>query len=99
MGRNLAQTRGLVFSQRILMALLRGGMGREQAYRIVQAISMRAWSTGAALEDEALADASLAEHLSVSQIRECFDLRHAFRNIGVVFERVFGQPAPSLELP
>jgi adenylosuccinate lyase len=93
MERNLAQTRGLVFSQRILMELLWSGLGREVAYRLVQRISMVAWESGAELMPLALADNELRSHLSEAEIERCFDLGHGLRHVDAIFQRVFGRTA------
>jgi adenylosuccinate lyase len=93
MERNLAQTRGLVFSQRILMELLWSGLGREVAYRLVQRISMVAWESGAELMPLALADNELRSHLSEADIDRCFDLGHGLRHVDAIFQRVFGRTA------
>ena len=93
MERNLAQTRGLVFSQRILMELLWSGLGREVAYRLVQRISMVAWESGAELMPLALADNELRSHLSQAEIERCFDLGHGLRHVDAIFQRVFGRTA------
>ena len=93
MERNLAQTRGLVFSQRILMELLWSGLGREVAYRLVQRISMVAWEAGDELMPLALADEELRSHLSQADIERCFDLAHGLRHVDAIFQRVFGRTA------
>ena len=93
MERNLAQTRGLVFSQRILMELLWSGLGREVAYRLVQRISMVAWEAGDELMPLALADEELRSHLSQADIERCFDLGHGLRHVDAIFQRVFGRTA------
>jgi len=93
MERNLAQTRGLVFSQRILMELLWSGLGREVAYRLVQRISMVAWEAGDELMPLALADDELRSHLSQAAIERCFDLGHGLRHVDAIFQRVFGRTA------
>ena len=91
MERNLNQTRGLVFSQRILMELLWSGLGREVAYRLVQRISMAAWEADAELRPLALGDAELRSHLSEEVIERCFDLGHGLRHVDAIFQRVFGR--------
>jgi len=93
MERNLAQTRGLVFSQRILMELLWSGLGREVAYRLVQRISMVAWEAGDELMPLALSDDELRSHLSQAEIERCFDLAHGLRHVDAIFQRVFGRTA------
>ncbi len=90
MKENLERTRGLVFSQSILLALLRAGAGREQAYEWVQRCAMRAWQTGADFQELAGADPDIRKILDPKQIAACFDFGSHLRHIDTVFRRVFG---------
>lgn len=72
MQENLDSTRGLVFSQAALLALVDQGLSRDDAYRIVQEASNRSWSNGSSLRDEILADTSVA--VGVSTLDAAFDL-------------------------
>jgi adenylosuccinate lyase len=75
MRRNLDSTRGLVYSQAVLLALVESGMLRDDAYRIVQGAAQRAWDHGTSLRDEILADSAVT--VPVSAIDAAFDLEHA----------------------
>ena len=77
MRRNLDSTRGLVYSQAVLLALVESGMLRDDAYRIVQGAAQRAWDHGTSLRDEILADSAVT--VPVSAIDAAFDLEHAVR--------------------
>ncbi|PYT09715.1 MAG: adenylosuccinate lyase [Acidobacteria bacterium] len=90
MKENLERTRGLVFSQSILLALLRAGAGREQAYEWVQRCAMRAWQTDANFRELAGADPDIRKILDPKQIAACFDFGSHLRHIDTVFRRVFG---------
>ena len=83
---NLEATRGLVYSQAVLLALVKGGSSRDDAYRVVQENAMKAWETGAQLRDLLAADSRVG--LSSSQLDECFDPTRFLANSGVVFDRL-----------
>lgn len=89
MRENLESTRGLVFSQRLLSALIASGLARDEAYARVQQVAMRAWEEKLDFEALTRQDAAIAEQLSPAQIDECFDLGRALRHIDQIFERVF----------
>jgi adenylosuccinate lyase len=87
MGRNLEATRGLVFSQAVLLALIDDqGLSRDDAYRIVQRNAMTAWDGGTHLRE--LLDEDPEATLSPERLDECFDPAGYLANIGVVFERL-----------
>jgi adenylosuccinate lyase len=83
---NLDATRGLVFSQAVLLALVETGLTRDNAYRIVQENSMKAWEA----EDELLSLLSSDQRvtLSAEQLSHCFDPERHIRNADVVFDRL-----------
>lgn len=90
MRRNLEQTRGLPFSQAILLALVLKGLSRQAAYGVVQSVAMRSFEHNLDFQAEAMADAGMREHLSEAELEECFSLEHALRHIPEIFHRVFG---------
>ncbi len=84
---NLESTRGLVFSQAVLLALIEDqGMTRDAAYRVVQRNAMKAWDEGTRLRDLLAEDLDVALHPDV--LDRCFSADHFLRNSGVVFERL-----------
>lgn len=83
---NLANTRGLVFSQAVLLALVETGLSRDDAYRIVQRNSMRTWEEGLELRDLLAADPEVT--LSSEKLEECFSPERFLRHSGVVFDRL-----------
>jgi adenylosuccinate lyase len=89
--KNLNRFRGLVHSQRVLLALTQAGVSREDAYRLVQRNAMKVWEQGADFLEELLADSEVTASLSESEIREKFDLGYHTRHVDTIFERVFGQ--------
>jgi adenylosuccinate lyase len=91
MAANLNRFRGLIHSQRILLALTQAGLGREQAYRLVQRNAMKVWEQGKDFLTELLADADVANALGEAGIRENFDLAYHTKHVDTIFERVFGR--------
>jgi adenylosuccinate lyase len=86
---NLQSTRGLVFSQAVLLALIEEqGLTRDEAYRIVQRNAMRAWDEGLALEDLLVADPEV--ELDDELLARCFSAEHFLRNSQIVFDRLDG---------
>jgi adenylosuccinate lyase len=88
--RNLEQTRGLPFSQRVLLTLIRKGLSRNDAYQRVQSVAMDAWENEKDFEKLARGDEAIREHLTDEDLDECFDLERSLRHIDDIFERVFG---------
>ena len=85
---NINATRGLTFSQSVLLALTRKGLTREDAYRIVQKNSLRAWTESADFKALVLADPDIAKSLSPAEIEACFALDPYLEKIDYIFERV-----------
>ncbi len=90
MADNLERYRGLVHSQRVLLALTQAGLSREDAYRIVQRNAMKVWEEGKDFLDELLADPEVRAALSETDIREKFDLAYHTKHVDTIFRRVFG---------
>jgi len=86
MAANLDATRGLLFSQAALLALVERGMSRDEAYRVVQAKAMLAWEREESLED--LLDGDPEAGISSGDLREIFSYERITRNSGVVFDRL-----------
>ena len=89
MQENLDKTRGLVHSQRVLLALTQKGMGREESYALVQKNAMAAWNGEDTLLALLKADKSVAKVMSTSQLESLFDLDYHFKQVDAIFERVF----------
>ncbi len=88
MAENLRSTRGLVFSQTVLTALVKKGMEREKAYPLVQKNCMKVWEDSCELADLLAADTEVKGSLSEAEIRACFDLGPLLSNVDVIFARV-----------
>jgi len=81
--------RGLVMSQRVLLALTQAGVSREDAYRLVQRNAMKVWEKGADFKTELLADEEVTAALSSDEIEEKFDLGYHTKHVDTIFARVF----------
>ncbi|MBN9066701.1 MAG: adenylosuccinate lyase, partial [Rhizobiales bacterium] len=87
---NLNRFRGLVHSQRVLLALTQAGVSREDAYRLVQRNAMKVWQEGKDFLEELLADKEVRAALSEEEIRDKFDLGYHTKHVDTIFGRVFG---------
>ncbi len=90
MQKNLDLTQGIVHSQRVLLALTQAGIGREEAYRMVQRNAMRAWNGDGDLLSLLKADADVTKSLPPAQLESLFDLGYHLKHVDTIFERVFG---------
>ena len=88
---NLDALGGLVFSQRVLLALTQAGASREDGYRLVQRNAMRVWDEGASFLDCLSSDAEVTAFLPPSEIEPLFDMAYHTAHVDTVFERVFGE--------
>ena len=88
MKENLEVTRGLVFSQRVLTALIEKGLSRQEAYKMVQRNSMKAWKDRTSFLGLLQADPEVGKHLSQSELEGLFDYQFFLRHVDEVFERV-----------
>ena len=86
---NLNQTRGLVFSGQLLLALTQAGVSREQAYEWTQRNAMKTWDEGGDFRTRVLADTDINARLSREQIEHAFALDTYLRNVDAIFARVF----------
>ena len=87
---NLDRSRGLVHSQRVLLALTQAGVSREDAYAMVQRSAMRSWETGSDFAAELQGDAEVVAALGAAGIGALFDIAHHTRHVDTIFARVFG---------
>lgn len=89
--RNLDQLGGLIFSQRVLLALTQAGMSREDAYQAVQRNAMQVWNGQGRFLDLLKADQDVVSHLGAPAIEALFDLGYHTKHVGTIFQRVFGR--------
>ncbi|MSQ13938.1 MAG: adenylosuccinate lyase [Dehalococcoidia bacterium] len=85
---NLEMTRGLVFSQRVLLALIEKGMSREEAYKVVQGHAMRAWDSGLDFRELLRNDTRVRERLPGRKLEDLFDYTYYTRYTDESFKRV-----------
>jgi adenylosuccinate lyase len=88
--KNMNKFKGLVMSQRVLLALTQAGVSREDSYRLVQRNAMKVWEKGADFKTELLADPEVTAALSPAEIEEKFDLGYHTKHVDTIFARVFG---------
>jgi adenylosuccinate lyase len=88
--KNMNKFRGLIHSQRVLLALTQAGVSREDSYRLVQRNAMKVWEQGADFLEELLGDPDVRASLPEEVIREKFDLGYHTKHVDTIFRRVFG---------
>ena len=88
--KNIELTRGLTFSGQLMLALTQKGVSREDAYVYTQRNAMKVWDEGGDYKELVMNDADISRQLSSEEIARVFDLKHYLRNVGKVFDRVFG---------
>ena len=86
---NLDRLGGLVFSQRVLLALTQAGMSREEAYEAVQRNAMAVWQSGGSFLDRLRQDAEVTARLDADQLGRLFDHAYHTKHVDTVFKRVF----------
>ena len=89
MEKNLNLTGGLIYSQRVLLALTEKGATREEAYKIVQRNAMKVWQEKKDFFKELKNDLELKKYLSDDELKELFDINYHLKNIDFIFKRVF----------
>jgi adenylosuccinate lyase len=88
MRRNLELSRGLYFSQRLLLTLVDSGLSRDEAYRLVQGHAMRAWEEELDFPELVRADVEITQRLDQATLDSIFDLGHYTRHVDTVLERL-----------
>jgi adenylosuccinate lyase len=88
MRRNLELTQGLVFSQRVLIALIDKGLSRQKAYELVQQNAMKAWKGRTSFLELLKADSGVKVHLSHKELESLFDYNYFMRHADKVFSRL-----------
>ena len=89
--KNMNKFKGLVMSQRVLLALTQAGASREDAYKLVQRNAMKVWEQNKDFQVELLSDKEVRSFLTEVDIREKFDLGYHTKNVEKIFHRVFGE--------
>jgi len=86
---NLVRTRGLIFSQRVLLELMNKGLRRTEAYDLVQRCAMKSWREVSDFKENLLKDKEVLRYLNQKDLDKIFDLAYYLRNINKIFSRVF----------
>jgi adenylosuccinate lyase len=89
MRENLNRLKGLIYSQQILLKLSSIGLGRQEAYELVQRNALKVWETGKQFKALLMEDPEIRKHLSESEMEELFSLDYHLKHVDAVFERVF----------
>ena len=88
MKKNLEKTNGLIFSQKLLLALTEAGVAREDAYKWVQSAAMRTWKNGEPFAESVRAEKEISSRLGPDRLREVFTLESFLKEVDVIFDRV-----------
>ncbi len=89
MVRNLEKSHGLIFSQQMLLALVKNGCSRQHAYSITQKNALQAWNTGESFKQLVLRDPDIQKYFSNNEIDEMFSLDQHLKYVDEIFARVF----------
>jgi len=87
MKRNMSLSKGLVFSQRVLLAIIDKGATRQEAYKIVQSNAMYARNNNLQLKEVLLDDVKIKKYLNDKEIEKCFDLSYHLKYIDKIFKK------------
>jgi len=88
MKRNLGVTKGLIFSQRVMLALVDKGLSRQTAYGMVQRNAMKSWKEELSFFDLLKDDAEVVKYLPEKELKKIFDYQYFVRHVDEVFQRV-----------
>jgi len=88
MKRNMDRTLGLIYSQRVLLALIDSGLTREEAYDTVQPKAMEAWEKQVPFRQLVEGEEKITSRLTPAKIDDCFDYNYHIKNVDLIFERV-----------
>ena len=87
MKKNLDITRGIFFSQRVLLELTSVGFTREQSYKIVQKNAMQAWNENASFYNKIVSDKKITNKIPVNKLKKLFDFSYHTKKINIIFNR------------
>jgi len=86
---NLGEMKGLIYSQRVLLALIDAGMSREDAYKVVQKSAMKVWEQDADFLSELKKDDKISRYLNAQDLNPLFDVKYYLRHVDTLFKRIF----------
>ena len=87
MKKNLMLTKGLFFSQRVLLELTTCGFTREQAYSIVQKNAMQSWKNNTSFFENLSKDSKISKKIPVNKLKKLFNLSYHSKKINIIFNR------------
>lgn len=88
MKKNLELTRGLIFSQKVLLALMKKGLKRQEAYKLVQTCSLDSWENRKDFKETLLNNTDIQKFLSKEEIEQLFTFEEIFKNVDFVYKRL-----------
>jgi adenylosuccinate lyase len=84
---SLSKTRGLIYSQRLLLELMKKGLSRDAAYEIIQSCAMQVWQESSEFKDVLYRDRHVRKYLSKNEIDGAFDIKYYIRHRDKIFKR------------
>jgi adenylosuccinate lyase len=88
---NLNKLKGLIYSQQLLLELIKKGLTREEAYEVVQRNAMRTWKSGKEFREELWSDGEVQKHFTKKEIDQLFTLSYHLKHVDTIYKRVFGK--------
>ncbi len=85
---SLAKTRGLIYSQRVLLELMKKGLTREAAYELIQHCAMQVWQETSDFKEILCRDRKVRKYLKPSEIEGCFDIKYYTKHCDMIYKRV-----------
>jgi adenylosuccinate lyase len=85
---NLVRTQGLIFSQRVLLALMEKGLSRMRAYDVVQRAAMKSWKENSDFKNNLLQEKEVVRHLTKKELDTIFKLDYYLRHVDTIFKKV-----------
>lgn len=86
--KNINKTNGVIFSQRVMTKLIDKGLSREEAYDIIQPLSMSSWTSGRNFKDILFESEKILKHLTRDEIEDSFSIEYHLRNVDTILKRV-----------
>jgi len=86
---NLNITKGLIFSQRVMLELIKHGFSREKAYTLVQKNAQNAWKKNISFYESLRNDKLIKKNISSKDLTKMFDLNYHIKKINIIFKRIF----------
>ena len=86
--KNIGATRGLIYSQHLMLGLIRKGATRMEAYDIIQTISLDVYDKHGNFKDFSFKNKDVNKYMTEQEIEECFDLKYHLRHIDTVFKNI-----------